>query len=242
MNMESWIEFGKGPLFRLCFALMLLGLGRAVFLSVYGTVESYRRSADRIVPWGDVIKRTLSWLFPIKRLGSKRPVYSVLSVVFHAGLILVPLFYAAHTQLWERSVGFAWFAIPDGWADWLTLLAVAAGLMLFLMRVAYQPARAISRKQDFLWPLLLIVPLFTGWLCVHGELGAKTYGWFMLTHIYTADLVMLLVPFTKVAHCLLAPLSHTVTAVGWKFPAEAGRQAAATLGYADKPSWVNKAR
>lgn len=64
----------------------------------------------------------------------------------------------------------------------------------------------------------------------------------MLLHVYPADLIMLLIPFTKLGHCVLAPLSQTVTALAWKFPAGAGDRVAATLGYADRPSWVAKGR
>jgi len=103
---EAWIDFGRGPLFRLAFSLMVLGLLRVVVLTVIGIVESYRRNLDRIVPWKDVGKQTLAWLFPIGRLWRKRPVYSTVSFLFHIGLIVVPLFLAAHVLLWERSVGF----------------------------------------------------------------------------------------------------------------------------------------
>ena len=51
-----------------------------------------------------------------------------------------------------------------------------------------------------------------------------------------------MIPFTKLAHCVLAPLSQAVTAVAWKFPPGAGDRVAATLGYADRPSWVPGAR
>ena len=64
----------------------------------------------------------------------------------------------------------------------------------------------------------------------------------MFLHVYSADVIMLMVPFTKLAHCVLAPLSQAVSAVAWKFPPGAGDRVAATLGYADRPSWVEKAR
>ncbi len=64
----------------------------------------------------------------------------------------------------------------------------------------------------------------------------------MLLHVYAAALIMLLIPFTKIAHCVLTPLSQIVTAVAWKFPPGAGDRVAATLGYADCPSWLPKAR
>ena len=120
--MEAWIEFGRGPLFRLAFSLMVLGLLRVFILTIVGIVEAYRRSSDRIVPWKQVARQTAGWLLPIGRLWSKRAVYSSTSFLFHAGLLMVPLFLAAHVLLWRRSVGFAWPAMPQPLANWLTLL------------------------------------------------------------------------------------------------------------------------
>jgi nitrate reductase gamma subunit len=240
--MESWIEFGRGPLFRIAFALMLLRLLRAVTLTLIGIVEAYRRSPDKIVNWREVRGQTLAWLFPFTRLWRARPVYSTLSFLFHAGLLLVPLFLAAHVLLWKRSTGFAWYAIPHSLANSLTGLAIVAGIGLCFGRLLDSSARKMSRPQDFAWLLLLVVPFLSGFLCTNIAIGAKAYQSLMVLHIYSADLIMLLIPFTRLSHCILAPLSQTVTAIAWKFPAGAGDRVAATLGYADRPSWIPKAR
>jgi nitrate reductase gamma subunit len=240
--MESWIEFGRGPLFRIAFALMMLGLLRAVALTLIGIVEAYWRSPDKIVNWREVRSQTLAWLFPIKRLWRARPVYSTLSFLFHVGLLVVPLFLAAHVLLWKRSTGLAWFAIPQNLANILTGLAIVAGVGLCLGRLSDSGARKMSRPQDFAWPLLLVVPFLSGFVCTNLAISAKAYQSFMLLHLYSANLIMLLIPFTKLSHCILAPLSQTVTAIAWKFPAGAGDRVAATLGYADRPSWIPKAR
>ncbi len=240
--MEAWIEFGRGPLFRLCFSLMVLGLLRIVALTAIGIAESYRRSPDKIIPWKGIAKQTLAWLAPLGRLWNKRPVYSTISVLFHAGLLLVPFFLAAHVLLWKRSVGFAWPALPQPVADWLTLVVIAAALGLILGRVAHSGARALSRLQDYAWLILLAIPFATGYVCAHAAIGPKGYQTGMLLHVYSADLLMALIPFTKIAHCVLAPLSQLVTGIAWKFPAGAGDRVAATLGYADRPSWGTKAR
>ena len=236
--MDSWIQFGRGPLFRLAFALMLLGLLRIVVLTVVGVVEAYRRNEDKIINWREVARQTVGWMFPVGRLWRKRPVYGTISLLFHIGLIVVPLFLAAHVLLWKRFLGFAWGAIPQAVANNLTILVIATGLALFLGRVGHRAARALSRPQDYFWPLLLVVPFATGYVCSNAQIGAKTYQGLMLIHIYSADLIMLLIPFTKIAHCILAPLSQVVTAVAWKFPAGAGDRVATTLGYAGRPTWV----
>ncbi len=240
--MNFWLQLGRGPLFAAAFAVMLLGLARLVALTLIGVGESYRRNWDRIVNWKEVRHQTFHWLVPVTRLWRTRPIYSTLSLLFHAGLLLVPFFAAAHVLLWRRSVGFAWRAMPQGAADVLTILALVTGAGLFLGRVGSSASRSISRKQEYFWLILLLIPFATGFLCSHAALSAKTYQSLMVLHVYSADLIMVLIPFTKIAHCVLAPLSQLVTAVAWKFPPGTGDRVAATLGYADCPTWLPKSR
>lgn len=240
--MEAWIDFGSGALFRLSFSLMLLGLLRVFLLTIIEIVAAYRRSPDRIVAWREIAGQTLAWLLPVGRLWRKRPIYSVTSFLFHVGLLLVPCFLAAHVLLWKRSVGIAWPAIPQDLADWLTLLTIVTGLGLFFGRLLHPAARALSRRQDYLWPLLLVVPFATGYICSNAPIRPSTYQPLMLVHVYSADLILLLMPFTKIAHCVLAPLSRLATAVAWKFVPGAGDRVAGTLGFEDRPSWMEKAR
>jgi nitrate reductase gamma subunit len=239
---EAWIEFGRGPLFRLSFSLMVLGLLRVLLLSVVGIAEAYRRSPDKIVPWREVRRQTLAWLFPVGRLWRKRPFYSTASFVFHVGLLLVPMFLAAHLLLWRHSTGLTLPALPQKPADWITLLVIVTGLGLFGGRVLDSRARSLSRGQDYFWPLLLIVPFLTGYISSNAAIGPKAYQQMMLFHVYSADLIMLMIPFTKIAHCVLAPLSQVVTAVSWKFVPGAGDKVAATLGHADRPTWMAQPR
>jgi len=240
--LEAWLEFGRGPLFRLSFVLMLLGLTRIFIMSIVGMVENYQRNPDKIIPYRDLINKTISWLLPVNRLWKKRPLYSSVSFLFHVGLILVPLFYAGHVQLWKNSVGFAWAAFPQKASDILTWIVIIGGIVLFLTRAGYAPARALSRKQDYVWPLLLTIPFLTGYICTHSLISSGTYDWMMLIHIYSANLIMVMIPFTKIAHCILIPLSQMVTGLSWKFPARSGKKVIDALGYQNRPTWLEDAR
>ncbi len=240
--MEGWIEFGRGPLFRLAFAVMALGLLRIFVLTAVGVVEAYRRNTDKIVNWREVMRQTLAWLFPLGRLWRRRPLYGSVSLLFHTGLLLVPIFLAAHVLLWKRGTGLTWRTLPQNAANILTLLVIASALGLFLGRVFDRGARKLSRRQDYLWPLLLAIPFATGYTCSNLAISPRTYAAMILLHVYSACVIMLLIPFTKIAHCVLAPLSQVVTAIAWKFPAGAGDRVAATLGYADRPTWIEQSR
>lgn len=228
--METWIQLGRGPLFQLACALLVLGLLRIVVLALVELVEAYRRSSGRGVNWREIAGETLGWLVPVGRLWRQRPLYSTVSVLFHVGLFVVPIFLAAHVLLWKRVLAVAWPALPQTVANVLTLVVIVAGLALFVSRVASASGRKLSRAQDYAWPLLLIVPFLTGYVCANLALGAQTYEAFMLVHVYTVDLILVLIPFSQIAHCVLAPFSQVVSAIAWKFPPGAGDRIAETLG------------
>ena len=69
--MEAWINFGRGPLFRLAFSLMVLVLLRIFLLTLLNLQQAYRQNPDKIVPWKEIGRQTAGWLFPVARL-SKR--------------------------------------------------------------------------------------------------------------------------------------------------------------------------
>ena len=240
--MTAWIDFARGPLFRLCFALMVLGLLRIVLITLLGVKEAYQRNPDKIVSWKEIRRQTIGWLLPVARLWRARPIYSLFSFFFHVGMIVTPLFLASHVLLWRNSVGFGWPALPQKIANWLALLVIVTGTGIFLGRVLHSGARKLSKFQDYVWPLLIMTPFVTGYIASNAIVSPRTYLQMMLIHIYSGDLILLLVPFTRLAHCVLAPLSQLVTGIAWKFPAGAGDRVAETLGFADRPTWVPKAR
>jgi nitrate reductase gamma subunit len=233
--LENMLDFARGPLFRLSFAIMALGLLRIFVLDLWGIYEAYRKAGDKKIPWGITVRRTISWLLPIRKVPNSRPLYSMISVLFHIGLIVVPAFLYAHVHLWEKSLGFGWFSLPQGLADIMTLGVLVFGLILFIGRLASRNASFISRRQDFLWPLLLLVPFATGFICSNLTLNPGAYQAFMLTHILSAELIFVIMPFTKIAHIVLMPLSQFVSALAWRFPPETDEAVCATLNKKGSP-------
>ena len=216
--MEAILDFARGPLFRLTFALMILGLLRIFILDIWGLLKTYSRAGDKTVPWGNAVKKTINWLIPVNRAVKTRPFYSLFSILFHVGLILVPLFLFAHVSLWKGSLGFGWITLNKELADILTVSTVVFGIFLFIGRVASRESRFISRKQDYLWPLLLIIPFITGFICANISVSPHGYQQSMLIHVLSGELIFILLPFTKIAHCVIMPLSQFIIAVAWRFP------------------------
>ena len=147
----------------------------------------------------------------------------------------MPLFLFAHVELWRGVLGFGWPALPKVWADWLTLITIAAAIALLIGRIASSASRFISRKQDFLWPVLLIIPFASGYVCANMAVTPKIYQFLMLLHILSANVIFVLMPFTKIAHCVLMPLSHFISALAWKFPPDTDDDICTTLGKKGAP-------
>ncbi|MFZ0454398.1 MAG: hypothetical protein WCE54_24450 [Ignavibacteriaceae bacterium] len=233
--MDALLEFARGPLFRLCFAIMLLGLARILFLDLWAAYKAFKKTDDKKMPWKLIISRSWEWIFPVKRLSNNFQIYSVLSMLFHVGLILVPVFLFAHIQLWKESAGISWPALPYNWALWLTVSTIVLTASLFIGRIVIKQARVLSRKQDYLWLILLLIPFITGFVCANLNISPQHYQFFMLVHILSGELIFILIPFSKIAHCVLSPLSQVVSTLAWKFPPETDDDISTTLNKKGAP-------
>ncbi|MCW5976507.1 MAG: hypothetical protein KIT09_00445 [Bryobacteraceae bacterium] len=121
---------------------------------------------------------------------------------------MITLFLAAHVLLWKRGVGFAWPALPEVATRWAALVVIATGVALFAVRVGSRRYREQNSPQELLWPPLILAPCITGYVCSNFSLSATTYQWLFLFHALSANLVMAIIPFTKVARAVLGPLTR----------------------------------
>ncbi len=233
--MEALLEFAKGPLFRLTFAIMILGLARIFILTIWEGIETYRRAGDKNMPWNLIFSRTFEWIVPVRRIFNNRPVYSLCSIFFHVGLLLVPLFLFAHVQLWKTGLGISWITLPKGVADVLTVTTIVFAIALLVGRISTKASNFISRKQDYLWPLLLIIPFTTGFVCANLSISPAGFQFFMLVHILSGELIFVLIPFTKIAHCVLMPLSQCICNFCWRFPPDTDEAVSITLNKKGEP-------
>jgi nitrate reductase gamma subunit len=193
-----------------------------------------QRAGDKTLPYRAAIVATVKWLFPIDKLRHKFW-FSLTSILFHVAVLIVPIFLAGHIALWARGVGVSWPAIPNSVADVLTIIAVVTAVALVLQRLGARATRALSRPQDYLLPFLIAVPFATGFLMMHPHFNPLSYSATFLVHILSANLVMILMPITKLSHAVLLPSVQVVSEMGWRWPADAGSRVAVALGKQGEP-------
>ena len=227
--MDAWIEFARGPLFRFALVVVLLGLLRQVGLAVGGAILALRRSDDKRVPWKAVWRATWTWIAPYRKAG-RRAHYSLASMAFHVGLILVPILLTGHVVLWQRGLGVSWPTLPATLADILTLTTIAGAITHVVLRLAHREARHLSRFQDYAVLVLILVPFASGFLFMHPGLNPFPHRTIFLVHVLSADLVLIFTPFTKLCHCVLFPFTQLVSEVAWRFTPRGGEEVAVLLG------------
>lgn len=228
MPTPTWLELAKGPVFRFALVIMFLGLGRLVILSVWGIVTALRRAGNRAMPYGQLVKETFTWLFPVTRLHRTRPLHSYASFVFHLGLILAGLFLQNHIDLVRSSLGLHWPALPKLLLDILTVATILTGAFILLNRIYVRSARSLSKVMDYIL-LLLLLNIF-----VSGYLAGQTwnlipYNSLMLFHTINSLVLIVLIPFTKIAHCVLFPLVRLASEVAWHLTPQGGPDVVQTL-------------
>jgi len=232
--MQTWLEWARGPLFWAALTFMVLGLARRVAITVWEMVRAYRRAGDKNIPSRQVLAATLKWLVPVDRL-SNRPLLSLTTVVFHVSIILVPVFLAGHIALWEPVLGFGLPALPNALATALTVAAMVAALALVVQRIASPFTRTLSRFQDYALPLVVAVPFASGFLVMHPGVNPFSYEAALLVHVMSANLVLVLIPITKLSHVVLLPATQLVSELAWHFPPDAGSKVGVALHKESEP-------
>jgi nitrate reductase gamma subunit len=227
--MQDLLTFAKGPLFVVTFSFMLMGLGRLVVLQVAQFVRSIRRLSVRKFETGKNVRRLVEWLVPVGHIYRNRALLSLISFVFHLGLLAVPLFLAAHIDLLRRSVGIFWPAVPPLAADILTLTTITAALLLLGYRMVDYGARMLSSASDYFLLLMVLIPFVSGFMALHPWCNPVSYDATLLVHVLSSEALFVLVPTTKLAHCVLFPFDRFSSEIYWKMPMGAGERVAREL-------------
>jgi nitrate reductase gamma subunit len=212
MNFYAFVE---GPLLWAAFLIFIIGsLVRAALFFI----ES--REKDKIIyqyfNWTHVLTTFVRWLLPINKTVTKNPVVSILGYVFHLCLIVLPIWIYQHVIYWEVSrFEWSWAPIPAGLADGMTLVFIAIAIFFLIRRIVSPDVRLLSSFSDYFILVVTVLPFLTGYFLTHGTLDGislfKTH--MQLIHILSGELMLILIPFTKLSHFILFFFSRGASSI-----------------------------
>jgi len=208
-------SFVEGPLLWIAFLIFIIGslLRAAMFFAA-----SLRK--DKIIYQHFSLKYVLAtfalWLLPLNKDVAKNPIFTILGYIFHICLIVVPIWLSGHISLWEESrFEWSWRPIPDWLADWMTIIFLCIAVFFFLRRIISADIRLLSTFSDYFLLIVIALPFLTGYFLTHGTvdsiglLGDNI----QLIHMLSGELMLILIPFTKLSHFILFFFSRGATGI-----------------------------
>ena len=91
-------------------------------------------------------------------------------------------------------------SLPDAMTDLMTVILLVSIVYLVIRRLLRPEVRILTETRDYILLGLTALPFLTGFLAYH-QFGP--YELMMILHLITAEIMLILIPFTKLAHMIL---------------------------------------
>ena len=197
-------NFLTGIFFWIALSVCIIGILVRFVLYFKGLSWQLDRVAYKAHPvhgFKGAIRSIYKWLVPFGTYGWRtQPFMAIIFFGFHIGAIFVPLFLAGHNIFLESKTGFSFFTLSAYWADFLTWAALISAFFLILRRIALPEVRIMTTFYDYVILIIAIAPLVTGLLARY-QVG--DYSILINIHIFSGEILLLAIPFTKLSHVFL---------------------------------------
>jgi nitrate reductase gamma subunit len=203
--MREIYNFVSGPLAWLAFILFFGGcLYRLVRL--FMLVKEKEPFIFTYMSWKYSLRSIFHWIIPFGTVNWRRhPILTVVTFVFHIGLVIAPIFLLAHVILLDEALNLSWWALPDAWADVLTVVVII-GCLFFLVRRLTQPeVKFVTSASDFVILTIVAAPFITGFIAYHQWID---YPVMMVLHVVAGEVLLVAIPFTRLSHMLFSPFTR----------------------------------
>ena len=193
-------KFLAGPVLWAIFVIFFGGLIVRIAYLFY-----LSRKKDRIIynhasfSWG--FKSILHWLLPWGSSAMRQqPAFTFVVFTFHITLLAAPLLLNAHNILWDEAWGISMWSLPDSLTDAMTCILLVSIIFLAIRRLVRSEVRILTEPWDYVLLGITALPFLTGFLAYH-QFGP--YELVMPMHILAGEILLVLIPFTKLGHMVL---------------------------------------
>jgi nitrate reductase gamma subunit len=213
MDIYTALEFARGPMFYFALLVCIAGLSyRVVRVLLLGWKRD--RVPGKGSKFGGVavsfLKGLVIWPFIpwVKNTFTRNPVIYLAGGLFHLSLFVVILLGTTHMLVWKSLLGFGWPTFPLPIVDGLAAAGLAAMVALAINRATHPVLRLISGAAEWFNLILVFLPMITGYLLTHHLYPSYEAGF--LVHMLTVNLLLIWIPFSRIAHFVFYFFSRTI--------------------------------
>ncbi|RZB29848.1 MAG: hypothetical protein SRB1_02128 [Desulfobacteraceae bacterium Eth-SRB1] len=191
-------EFVSGPLVWIAFIIFIGGSLYKIYHMLSGAKKDM--TLFRHMSLGHSAASLIHWLIPFNNQSMrKRPIFTIVSFAFHICLIFTPIFLLGHLILLDESLNISWWSLPEGVADWMTIIVIAGCIFYLVRRLTDPVVQNVTDGSDYLLLAITALPFITGFIAYHQLFAYKTI---LILHILTGEIMLIAIPFTRLSHML----------------------------------------
>lgn len=205
------LEFARGPAIQFAISVFVFGIVFRIvslfmmFRTRDSSVGSQGEKPLAVAAFREIIRR-----FWPQSAYTQRTMFALLNgYLMHLGLALVVFFLLPHILFFKDLLGLSWPSLPNNLLFGVAVVTVVSMVAALIMRFANPAQRIISTFDDYFSWLVTFLPLVTG-LMASSHLGAR-YETLLALHILSVALLLIWLPFGKLAHFFLVFVTRAQT-------------------------------
>lgn len=209
----SLLEFARGP--ALWASIFILAIG--TFWRIAGILRLPARP-DRSEPrsthlLAGALRTIATRMVPRREFRGGATLATSNAYLYHIGLALVAFGYFPHIQFIERLTGLSWPPLPAVVFVLAAALTIVSLLIALMYRLTDPVLRLISGFDDYFSWLVVFLPLATGMIALNGASAPADPldPTPLALHLLSAELLLVWLPFGKLAHSFLVFVSRGIT-------------------------------
>jgi nitrate reductase gamma subunit len=217
MTVLDLLEFARGP--ALWFSLLVFVAGsawRVIAILRLGTRPDLSEPRSTQL-FSGALRGIFSRMIPRRefRRWGKLGIFN--GYMYHIGLAIIVFGFLPHIHFIERLTGLSWPSLP-GPLIYLAVGPTIIGLLVVLLERLTDPVlRLLSGFDDYFSWFIVFLPLVTGMGAVSGwstepaSIAAPLYPLPIAIHLLSVELLLVWLPFGKLAHAFMVFLSRGIT-------------------------------
>ncbi len=187
----------RGPLVWIAFLVFIGGSTYRIY-----SLINLAKKEKVILPFISLkatLRSLLHWVIPFaSRNWRRRPIFTIMTFLFHISLVAIPIFLLSHNTLWYESWGISWWTLSEGLADFMTIIVILSCVFFLLRRIIAPEVKFVTFTSDYVLLAITALPFITGFLAYHELL--LPYKIMLIIHMLAGETMLIAIPFTRLGH------------------------------------------
>jgi len=211
------LDFARGPALAVALAILFGGIAWRLF-GIFRLPEKPDYSEPRSTAlWAGRLHGIVSRMWPRPEFRGSTTLATTNGYVYHIGLAVIVFAYLPHIHFIERLTGLHWPPLPEPVFYVAVALTIVSLMIALLYRLTDPVLKLLSNFDDYFSWFVVIFAVLTGMLAIDhpfhagAAFPAPENPTVVAIHLFAVELLLIWLPFGKLAHAFLVFVSRGTT-------------------------------